>query len=377
MSNAYIVSALPILGHPRDSKRITMLKNAGFHVSAVAFQRDYHKGRLPDCEVTVLGVIAHRQYIRRAVIMFKSLFQMRALVKQADVVYASGLDMAFMALVASFGLRKSVVIEIGDVREMQVSSGLKGAVARCLDRFVMNRCGLLVATAPDFIAEYYRKWLGVNTPALVIENKLEAEVVGALTILPLQDGLLKSRPLRIGYFGLLRCEWSWKALLAIAENCPNIEILVAGHVLFPESILTDADRFANVRYVGEYKSPQGLPDLYNAVDLVWACYPPIAEDDWNLKWARPNRFYEACFFKRPLISRYGSSDARAVAQHQIGVVVEAFEPAEMVDVIAGISAEDVCAWHENMSNLDNSIYMYTDEQAKLERALTLLADAKI
>ena len=41
--------------------------------------------------------------------------------------------------------------------------------------------------------------------------------------------------------------------------------------------------------------------VYGRIDLVWACYQPIGPDDWNLRWARPNRFYESCLFQKPLV----------------------------------------------------------------------------
>lgn len=56
--------------------------------------------------------------------------------------------MAYIALIAGIGLRKPVVLEVGDIREIQVDSGLSGWVVRILDRLFLARCSLLVATAP-------------------------------------------------------------------------------------------------------------------------------------------------------------------------------------------------------------------------------------
>ncbi len=63
LENINILSVLPLLGHPRDSKRIAMLQQAGFNVEAVAFERDYHTGRMPDCPVESLGKIPNTQRI--------------------------------------------------------------------------------------------------------------------------------------------------------------------------------------------------------------------------------------------------------------------------------------------------------------------------
>lgn len=354
-----------------------MLQAAGFAVEAVAFERDYHKGRLPSCPVSTLGRISHGRYLARLWAMLKSLRVMRAHIRGADCVYASGLDMALLALLAGWGLRRPVVLEIGDVREIQVLPGMKGAVVRALDRWVVNRCGLLVATAQDFITEYYAKRLGIKTPSLVIENKLEAGMLGELgRAMPLAGEPLADRPLRIGYFGLLRCEWSWSVLCALAKARPHdVEIVLAGLVMTPADLETQVRGLPNVRYLGQYKSPEGLPALYQQVDLVWACYPPMAENDWNLRWARPNRFYEACFFKRPLISRSGSNDARYVDQYGIGLVTDAQAPEELIAAFQTLDRDRLACWAYNMGQLPESVYLYTSEQSDLRQAVLTLTSA--
>ena len=60
-----VLCVLHVLGHPRDSKRITMLQQASFLVEAAYFDRDYHAGRLPTCQVTCLGKISHGNYFQR------------------------------------------------------------------------------------------------------------------------------------------------------------------------------------------------------------------------------------------------------------------------------------------------------------------------
>ena len=57
-----VLFALQLLGHPRNSKRISMLQKAGFQVEAVAFDRKTHKGRVPICPVKIIGVLNHGHY---------------------------------------------------------------------------------------------------------------------------------------------------------------------------------------------------------------------------------------------------------------------------------------------------------------------------
>ena len=123
--------------------------------------------------------------------------------------------MALSALVAGWGLGRPVVLEVGDIRKAEVSKGITGFLIRLIERYTVNACKLLVVTAPGFVDEYYRKWVKTRTPALLMENKQEepqAEFTGVKLSAPSEKKPLVERPLRIGYFGVLRCEWSWRVL---------------------------------------------------------------------------------------------------------------------------------------------------------------------
>ncbi|MDH3614641.1 MAG: hypothetical protein OES10_15350 [Gammaproteobacteria bacterium] len=370
-----ILSALPLVGHPRDSKRISMLKQAGFCVEAVAFNRPYHSGRLPDCQVGSLGDIESGRYIRRLLKMVRVLPTVRRAMRRNDVVYASGPDMALLALVAGLGLRKPVVLEVGDIREVQLLAGIFGRLIRWLDKRLLNRCALLVVTAPKFLDVYYREWLNSPIPAIVIENKLEADFADKASAPAMRDsGRVRTdadrRSLRIGYFGGLRCEWSWSVLRDLAVVRPaDVEIILAGYPMNPRNLPDEVTKYDNIEYLGEYRSPQDLPSLYAQIDLVWACYQHIGPNDWNLRWARPNRFYESCLFGKPLVSRAGSCDAGEVERFNIGLVIaeEGIDP--VVKRIAAITTEDLDTWTRNVTALPRSVYVYTSEVDQLAKEI--------
>jgi len=378
LDNLRILSVLPVLGHPRDSKRITMIQKLGFSVEAVAFERKYHRGRLPDCPVEILGMISHGRYLKRCFTLATVIPILRRSIRRNHVVYASGPDMAAAALIANIGLNRPVIVEVGDIRNVQVVSGLRGYIVRKLDRFIVNACRLLVATAPGFVDGYYRQWLRVKTQALVLENKLESQIAGDnhLEIPQTVKGRpLVDRPLRIGYFGILRCAWSWKVLEALATARPNqIEIIVAGIPMEPPDLPERAAKKANIEFRGPYRSPQDLSVLYGSVDLVWGCYPSPKPEDWNWRWARTNRFYESCFFKRPIIALAGSGDATEIERYRIGtVLLPSASIEETLGAISSITSSTLTRWKENLSKLPINVYLYTREFDELERVVREIA----
>ena len=374
LENLRVLSALPVLGQPRHSKRISMLLQTGFKVEAVAFERDYHRGRLPCCTVERLGKIAHGRYLQRILKMINAFPQMRRAMRRNDIIYASGPDMALFALVAGLGLRKPIILEIGDIQAVQFAKGFRGYIVRALDKFVVNSSRLLVVTASGFVDYYYRKRLNTRTPVLVLENKLEMPVFDADRIAvpaPMKGTPLLDRRLRIGYFGLLRCDWSWRVLESLALSRPDeVKIVVAGYPMIPVDLVERAAKLSNVEFLGEFHSPKDLPALYGNVDLVWGCFPiPPEQDDRNWMWARTNRFYESCFFQRPIIVLAGSGDAAEVERYGIGMIVGGAGIAEVTDVLSGIKLDDILRWRENISKVPQRVYLYTTEIEELRKAL--------
>jgi succinoglycan biosynthesis protein ExoL len=362
-----ILTLLPLIGHPRNSKRISMLINEGFEVEVGSFIRDYHKGRIPKCEITELGKIQHGQYFKRFLLILLSIHKVRKLISRNDVIYCSGMDMAFLAVLSNFGYNKPIIQEIGDIREAQVSENIKGRIIRVIDKFILKKCAILVTTTQSFYEEYYKKRLRTKIINIVIENKLENQQFGTVK----QSNKNLEFPIKIGYFGLLRDEWSLKVLYFLIKTYPSkFKLLLAG-IPFDktEQLLSDLKLLDGVDYFGSYNSPNDLPTLYNSVDMVWSCYPPIRDEDWNLKWARPNRFYESCYFQKPTFTREGCQDSFDVKKFNIGKIIKGEEINDVVNEILAIKLGEVIKWSSNMRKLPPSIYTYTKESVVLKNEI--------
>ena len=379
-NNLHVLFALQLVGHPRDSKRISMLQNAGFQVGAIAFERRYHKGRIPNCSIKIVGVIDHGRYLKRIVKMLTVIPSVRRAIKSNDMVYASGVDMALLSFVSGLGLGRPLILEIGDVQEAQTATGLKGRLIRRVDKYIANSCQLLVASAREFIDSYYRQWIKATTPALIIENKLEPPNTTELDRMretPRLKGVpLIDRPLRIGYFGILRWENSWQILKSLAKARPSdVEIVVAGIPMEPADLPRQVEDYPNIVYKGPYRSPDDLPSLYYGVDLIWATYPDI--DHWNLRWARTNRFYESCFYQTPIISRFGCADAVEVQRYGIGLIIKDHNIDRIVNALSEITPDDLTTWQKNMIIVPPEVYLYTTETDDLGKALRDIARVQI
>ena len=358
---------LPVMGQPRYAKRIDMLQAEGVKAKVLYFERDYHVGRKPNCEVSCLGKIEHGRYFKRVFTYLAAMKEIRNAAKNAKVIYSFELDLAFLAFLVTIGLNIKRVVEIGDIREVQTGSGFISNILRTVEKYIIKRCSLLVVTAPKFYTEYYQKWLKVNVEHLVIENKLDQSFMPPV----FQSSNKLNGKIAIGYFGLLRCQWSAETLYKLAKEHENkFSIVLAGKWMLSESLLKSLTSLDNVTYIGEYKSPGGLFDIYNEVTMVWSCYEPLNDKQYNLHWAKTNRFYEALCFKKPLVSRKGSSDGDFVFDKDIGISLEKNEKLQFtLQPLLNINAKEVRRWCKNLDELDASYYFYIDEAKKLTKIL--------
>lgn len=364
-----ILCILPVTHHPRIARRIDMMREAGFHAEAIAFERDYEGGRLPGCEIEILDTLLHGQLIRRIPKLLGSLRKARSAIRNNDLVYAFNPDMALFALLAGVGLGKPVAVEVADIRKAQTGAGLKGRIIRVLDKFTLRNCKLLTVTSDSYF-HYYRDWLAVKTTGLVLENKLSASFCYEFR----KFGSSKApgrvpmdQPLRIGWFGRLRDEWS---LQVIGNLIGSIEdqftVVLAGTLSPPVAALARlASENPNVKYLGPYEHPKDLAPIFSSVDMVMACNPTGVPTGWS----RSNRYYESCFFAKPLIVRAGGADAEETKRHDIGLVIRENCPEAAADAIRNVTREDLDRWHSNMKAMPPSVYSDCEDTKALRLAV--------
>lgn len=366
-----VLCILPRMRDSRIARRIDMLLEAGFEVEAIAFEREDDVGREPACEVRSLGGIRHGRYIARIPKLLIAIPPVRSAMGRADLVYAFGPDLALLAMTAGTGLRIPVVLETADIREIQTSDGWDGRVVRALERLVAENCELLVLTSKCY-RTYYRDWVGADGETLILENKVDAGFAGQIvkrrprsSVVPMGDGTL-----RIGWFGMLRDEWSWRVLTRLLADRPvRFTAVLAGAGML-DSFHRRLLEHPGLEYLGEYANPGDLARIYGGVDMVMACYPVGIPGSWS----RSNRYYEACLFGKPLIVRAGSADAERVSRHDIGLVIDTADIYEAVAAIRAVTPEDVLRWRKNLRGLPVDEYVITGEAAHLGGSIRRAAE---
>ncbi|MFW0776166.1 MAG: hypothetical protein ACN2B6_00400 [Rickettsiales bacterium] len=168
-----ILYLLPVATQPRYLKRVECLAHAGANSHICYFKRDYFIGKdLPEGSVC-LGKIEHGRYIKRFLTLIISACTLMKHRSNGDVVYCFGLDMLFFAFIIGLFLNKKIIYEVSDVQGLVLSRTILSRIARAIEKFLLMRVDILVATSPNYIEGYYHDILNINIMrSVVIENKL-------------------------------------------------------------------------------------------------------------------------------------------------------------------------------------------------------------
>jgi succinoglycan biosynthesis protein ExoL len=348
----------PVQSQPRYHRRSHLLTKAGAKVKVLSFARDYAPTPTTSFPVELIGFIEAGNYKNRLLPFLRAIAPIRRNARAADVIYAYGLDMLLLCLVATLGIRcKKRVYEVADIRPALLGSDLSSKIGRWLDRWALKSVDVLVVTSKKYIEDYFHGTLNAcGFRYLEIENKpyfgnaVEAHTPAAT---------VPKQHLTIGYFGLLRCHASLRALEQLSAKTDRFRIHARGYTVDGFDA-TRIDALSNGEYGGPFVSPVDLPDMYNRIDLAWVCYKTA-----NWESARSNRFYEACFYCVPMIVQRDTQDAQVVCDYDIGIAVDLDDSDQLCRHIMSIQDEDLARWRANLEELPRAIYEYGTEHTRL------------
>jgi succinoglycan biosynthesis protein ExoL len=366
LNKSKILCLLPIIGDTKDSKRIEILQDSDFEVVVVAFERNSYKARMPNAQVNILAKINNGNYFKRIFIMMKCVLSLRKYIKNTDAIYALNQDLAIFAFISGIGLNKPLIIDVADIREIQTGPSIVSIFFRSIDKYITNRASLIVVTAKGFISEYYNKILGIEIEDYVLlENKVDYSDDLRNTSNTIE---YQHEKIRIGYIGVLRDEWTLLFLKELVIKYPDkFEIVCAGiDLIRAYDIAEYCINTPGMIYLGPFKSPADLNGLFQEVDVIALFYPEtkIPEHWFNIRSVcNTNRYYEACYFRKPIISFSFCEDGKRVKENSIGMVFDTYNIDSNVEILnSQLTKERIVFWHENLLHLKEDIYCFNKEK---------------
>lgn len=314
------------LNDPAVARRVAMFRRAGLAVLLVGFWRDHvPASEISGAETLPLGETFDAAFAHRGLSALRhSAFPGRRLRREigsSDILVARNLEM--LAIAVSLARRTgtaTIVYEVLDIHRLMLSSAMSGRGFRALERKLLQKVALVIASSPAFAREYFapfQRWSG-NPPIALVENK--SLILDERPLWELPAELASGPPWRIGWFGMIRCRRSLKTLARLAAKRPNLlELQIRGRLT--REVASDLEKLETSKsaYQGLYASNE-LESIYRNVHLNWAI--DFYEDEGNSRWLLPNRIYEGGRFHAVPVARAETETARWLSARGLGVTFD-------------------------------------------------------
>jgi hypothetical protein len=211
---------------------------------------------------------------------------------------------------------------------------------RGAERWFGRNAALLVTSSPAFVRDYFEAYGQLRAPVTLLENKVLDLAPG--TAEPAGSASLPEagKPLKIGWFGALRCRKSLALLAAFTRATEGrFEVVLRGRPAYSE--FDDFDGFVaaepHMHFDGAYRNPDDLAAIYGAVHFCWAI--DFFEEGLNSKWLLPNRLYESCRFGTVPIAMKGTETARFLADRGLGLLLDQPTVEDLSEQLGSLDAE--------------------------------------
>ena len=348
----------------RCLKRIEEFIDNGYNVEAYGFSWDTDIPNVSDkFKIEVIGhQSVHYSYLKRLSIIVKSLKKIYKKYKGEDVLfYYFFIDVALGAFLIN---RRPYIYEESDIPYSGLSNSILRNILKSTDKRIIKNSFATIMTSEGFVDYHF----GDKQPSniILVPNRLNPKIIDY----KYKDKDIDINHLSVGFVGGVR----YKSIVNFAEvfvkNFPSYSFHVYGDIEpFLKNKCDELEKkYENIHFHGVFKNPQDLPSIYESIDLVLATYDYSSV---NVRYAEPNKLYEAIYFRTPIIVSKGTFLSKKVERLGIGYSVNAMDDEEIVSLIRGVKRETVMEKKFNCEKLplDYSIsqnpqlFIYLDQHS--------------
>lgn len=328
-----IVFILNRIPNQRCIKRIDEFIEHGYEVDAYTFVRQGVDYNLPkNFELKIIGEIKEKgNFHKRLKMMIGAITKVGEKYKKEPVIfYYFGLD---IALFSRLTIKKPYFYEESDIAQTYVGNQIIRKVLDVLDRRIIRKSFQTVFTSEGFIDYHFEENKPEHTH--VIPNRLNKSI---LSLSEVSKKPLDINHLSIGFVGFIRYESLVTFADVFSREFPQHTFHFYGVAYSHAEEVEKLKLRDNVHAHGKFSSPDDLPKIYSAIDLVLSTYDLDLE---NVRYAEPNKLYEAIFFKTPIIVTSDTFLARKVEKLGIGYSLDATKPEQIVDFVKSLTEKDL------------------------------------
>ena len=233
------------------------------------------------------------------------------------------------------------IYEESDLAHTYINNRILRGILEKIDLEIIKKSFVTVLTSEGF-AKYHFGSIIPNNISL-IPNRLNPTIV---------DLALKEKrtfdinSINFGFVGAVRFKAIYDFAEFIGKNYSQHTFHFFGACNRKEKPLFDKLKiYPNIIFHGAFSNPVDLPIIYSQIDLVVSTYDVQFE---NVRYAEPNKLYEAIYFNTPIIVSEGTFLSEKIYKIDAGFAVNTNKTESLEKFISSIS-------EEKMKNIVGSI----------------------
>lgn len=324
-----IIFILSSLNDSHFRKRAEEFINHGYFVTVYGFKRKEQALPISKYPVIVLGEINNRDFKSR-ILLYNKKIKSIASSCEGKLCFYSSLD---IALFAKMYIKAPYIYEVCDLTELTIGNPLIRNILIYLNKKCIKNSMQTIFTSEGF----YDFFKSIPTDKVfLIQNKISPDIPNAST----ESRNINTNKIKIGFVGVIRFETTFNFIKVCAERFNNIEIHLYGLYSYGDCFAVNikelVDIHDNIIFHGPFKNPVDLPSIYGNIDMVLSAYPPTP----GVIYAEPNKFYEAIYFRCPIIVNERTFLGSKVKKLNIGYVIDALNENSISSFMANINVSD-------------------------------------
>lgn len=339
-----IIFVLSSIHAIHSHKRIKEFIDNGFNVEIYGFSRE--EDIITKNErfiINLIGTFTNKlSYIKRVPIIYKGLKKVIKKVKSEDILYIFGLD---IAMFLKFFHHVNYIYEEADLTYTYFNNKLLQNIFKKIDKSIIHNSVESILTSDGFVQYLFDVKKQRPSNVSIIPNKLNPNIIN-YPIAHKHD--IDINHIRFGFVGNARFISVYNFVKIVAEKFPQHEVVLYGsfsHTL-EEKFEKIIDNYVNISYRGRFENPQSLSDVYRNIDISIGTYDVTSD---NVRYAEPNKLYEAIYFNIPIIVSDDTFLSKKVSQLGIGCGINALQDKSIIDFIKNINKDQIDMWTKNCS----------------------------
>lgn len=343
-----VVFILGSLHMQRCAKRIDEFVEHGYDVDVYAFDRGVDAKKLPKlAEVTVIGRID--KSVGRLGRIRPRLKGIRKVLKnyrhENVIFYLFGLEMTSLFRLLT---HRNYIYEESDLVHTYVHNRFIVRLLEWYDKRIIKHSIITVFTSEGFKKYHFGEKGPDNT--WIIANRLPPAVSSLSKV---AKKAIDMKHLSIGFVGFLRYQSIYNFAHVFCSSFPESDFHFFGITgcKADEELFEKLKQFENCHFHGSFSNPSDLPGIYSQIDLVLSTYDVETE---NVRYAEPNKIYEAIYFRTPIIVSSGTFLADKVRKLGIGYDIDALDNEAIKTFVTSLTEESIKDKQTSIDNIDQN-----------------------